>query len=108
VRPEPPNTTGQLHNVLLKAYFDDKRKFSHLRPHASAQISLDDAVSGIQKLNVDRDRTQQMSDSQSDSNTENSGKEDSEPATSNTNRNIDQIIMGDKSNLSETNTENKQ
>lgn len=90
--------------MLLKAYFDDKRKFSHLRPHASARNSLDEAVNGIEKLNVNKDLTQQKSDIQSDIHVVSSGDEHSDPSGT-SDRNVNQ--MGNKSDLNLSNTENK-
>ena len=54
VKPDPPNTAGQLHNVLLKAFFDDKRRLSGDRSHARTQPGFD-VVNGIEHLSVNQE-----------------------------------------------------
>ena len=54
VKPDPPNTAGQLHNVLLKAFFDDKRRLSGDRSHARTQPGFD-VVDGIEHLSVSQE-----------------------------------------------------
>ncbi|XP_062572914.1 uncharacterized protein LOC134234879 [Saccostrea cucullata] len=102
VKPEPPNTAGQLHNVLLKAFFDDKRKSSHLRPHASAQPSLDHVVEGVEKLTVNQTLSKERTDTV---NIEND--KDSESSSGDTEVKIGEILTEDKKDSSQPNTENK-
>ncbi|XP_061188259.1 uncharacterized protein LOC133196364 [Saccostrea echinata] len=105
VKPEPPNTAGQLHNVLLKAFFDDKRKSSHLRPHASAQPSLDDVVEGVEKLSVNNQKLPKEKTDRDTASIEND--KDFKSSSGDTDLKIGEILTEDKKDSNPSNAENK-
>lgn len=113
VKPDPPNTEGQLHNVLLKAFFEDKRKFSgNHRPHASTKPDFDN-VKGMENLTLNEDVNQsetirnmnkdsvsaenQNAQSSKMDKSENSSEEDV----------VDAVLLDNKSDRERPNTENK-
>lgn len=112
VKPDPPNTEGQLHNVLLKAFFEDKRKFSgNHRPHASTKPDFDN-VKGMENLTLNEDVNQ--SETIRNMNKDSVSAENQNAQSSNMDKFenseeevVDAVLLDNKSDRERPNTENK-
>lgn len=111
VKPDPPNTEGQLHNVLLKAFFEDKRKFSgNHRPHASTKPEFDN-VKDMENLTLNQDvnESETIKNMDKDSvSAENQNAQSSKMDKSeNSEEVVDAVLLDNKIDRERTNTENK-
>lgn len=111
VKTDPPNTEGQLHNVLLKAFFDDKRKFSgNQRPHASTKPELDN-VEGMENLNLNQNVNQSETVINMDRDSVSGEKQNAQSSkidkSENSEEVVNAVLLDNKSDTERPNTENK-
>lgn len=112
VKPDPPNTEGQLHNVLLKAFFEDKRKFSgNHRPHASTKPEFDN-VKGMENLILNQDVNQSETIKNMDKDSVSGENQNAQSSKMDKSENseeevVDAVLLDNKSDRERPNTENK-
>lgn len=112
VKPDPPNTEGQLHNVLLKAFFEDKRKFSgNHRPHASTKPEFDN-VKGMENLTLNQDVNQSETIKNMDKDSVSGENQNAQSSKMDKSENseeevVDAVLLDNKSDRERPNTENK-
>lgn len=112
VKPDPPNTEGQLHNVLLKAFFEDKRKLSGNQcPHASTKPEFDN-VEGMGNLNLNQDVNQSESIRSMDKNSASGEKQNAQSSNMDKSESLEEevvnaVLLDNKSDTEQPNTENK-
>lgn len=111
VKPDPPNTEGQLHNVLLKAFFEDKRKFSgNHRPHASTKPEFDN-VKDMENLTLNQDVNQSETIKNLDKDSVSAESQNAQSSKMDKSENseevVDAVLLDNKIDRERTNTENK-
>lgn len=111
VKPDPPNTEGQLHNVLLKAFFEDKRKFSgNHRPHASTKPEFDN-VKDMENLTLNQDVNQSETIKNMDKDSVSAENQNAQSSKMDKSENseevVDAVLLDNKIDRERTNTENK-
>lgn len=112
VKPDPPNTEGQLHNVLLKAFFEDKRKFSgNHRPHASTKPEFDN-VKGMENLTLNKNVNQSETIKNMDKDSVSGENQNAQSSKMDKSENseeevVDAVLLDNKSDRERPNTENK-
>lgn len=111
VKPDPPNTEGQLHNVLLKAFFEDKRKFSgNHRPHASTKPEFDN-VKDMENLTLNQDVNQSETIKNMDKDSVSAENQNAQSSKMDKSENseevVDAVLLDNKIDRERTNTEKK-
>lgn len=112
VKPDPPNTEGQLHNVLLKAFFEDRRKFSgNHRPHASTKPDFDN-VKGMENITLNEEVNQSETIKNMDKDSVSGENQNAQSSKMDKSENseeevVDAVLLDNKSDRERPNTENK-
>lgn len=112
VKPDPPNTEGQLHNVLLKAFFEDRRKFSgNHRPHASTKPDFDN-VKGMENITLNEEVNQSETIKNMDKDSVSAKNQNAQSSKMDKSENseeevVDAVLLDNKSDRERPNTENK-